>query len=78
MFEKPGSYLLTNKICPNMEQVVCSFQGVLTQAKHGDELFREISCSQCAEGALISFLLRQAVFGGAGVRIFICSPTCSP
>ncbi len=41
MFEKPGSYLFKNKICPNMEQVVCSLQGVLAHAKNGDELFCE-------------------------------------
>jgi len=38
-FEKLGGYLFKNKICPNMEQVVCSLQGVLAQAKNGDELF---------------------------------------
>jgi hypothetical protein len=41
MFEKQGSYLFKNKICPNMEQVVCSLQAVLPQAKNGDELFCE-------------------------------------
>jgi hypothetical protein len=62
MFEKLGSYLFKNKICPNKEQVVCSLQGVLAQAKNGDELF----CKEkfhaangkvptCSQGALISF-----------------------
>jgi hypothetical protein len=41
MFEKQGSYLFKNKICPNTKQVVCSLQGVLGQAKNGDELFCE-------------------------------------
>jgi hypothetical protein len=41
MFEKPSNYLFNNKICPNMEKVVCSLQGVLAEAKNGDELFCE-------------------------------------
>jgi hypothetical protein len=63
MFEKPGSYLFKNKIWPNMEQVVCSLQGVLGQAKNGDELFCEEKflaapgkAPTCSQGALISFL----------------------
>ncbi len=63
MFEKPGSYLFQNKIWPNMEQVVCSLQGILGQAKNGDELFCEEKflaahgkAPTCSQGALISFL----------------------
>jgi len=41
MFGKPDNYLFKNKICPNMEQVVCSFETILAQAKNGDELFCE-------------------------------------
>jgi len=41
MFDKPGSFFFLKKICPNMEHVVCSLQGVLAQAKNGDELFCE-------------------------------------
>jgi len=29
MFEKLDSYLFKNKICPNMEHVVCSLRAVL-------------------------------------------------
>jgi hypothetical protein len=70
-----------------MEQVVCSLQGVLTQAKNGDELFCKKfhaangKAQTCSQGALISFLLR----GGGDlssqwvpIRFPICSPTCSP
>jgi hypothetical protein len=42
MFEKPGSYLFKIKCAPNTEQVGgggCSLQGVLAQAKNGDQVF---------------------------------------
>jgi hypothetical protein len=49
-------------MCPNTEHVVCSLQGVLAQAKNGDELFCEKfhaangNAQTCSQGALISFL----------------------
>jgi len=73
MFEKPGSYLFKNKICPNMEQVMCSLQGVLAQVKNGAELLCEEKfhvangkAQTCSQGALISLLLRG---GGGGVSL---------
>jgi len=70
MFEKPGSYLFKNKLCPNTKQVVCSWQGVLAQGKNGDEFFCKEKLhatngkvTTCSQGALISFLR-----GGEGER----------
>jgi hypothetical protein len=76
-------------MCPNMEQVVCSLQGVLARAKNGDELFCEKfhaadgKAQTCSQGALIYFLLGG--WGGGDlssqwvpIRFPICSPTCSP
>jgi hypothetical protein len=61
-------------MCTNTEQVACSLQGVLAQAKYGDELFCEEKfhaangkAQTCSQGALISFLLRR---GGGGVFNF--------
>jgi hypothetical protein len=55
-----------------MEQVVCFLQGVLAQAKNGDELFSKKfhaangKAQTCSQGALISFLLRGG--GGRGFK----------
>jgi hypothetical protein len=44
---------------PNTEQVVCSLQGVLAQAKNGDELFckKFHAANGKAQCALLFFLL---------------------
>jgi hypothetical protein len=70
MFEKLGSYLIKIKCAPNVEQVGCSLQGVLAQAKNGDQVFWEEKfhaangkAQACTQGALPFSLL---CFGGGG------------
>ncbi len=57
-------------MCPNTEQVGCSLQGVLAQAKNGDQVFWEEKfhaangkAQACTQGALFLFLF---CFGGEG------------
>jgi hypothetical protein len=66
MFEKPGSYLF--KIKCATEQVVCSLQGVLAQAKNGDELCCEKF--HAADGKARGALLFPFKFLGGRVEEF--------
>jgi hypothetical protein len=56
--------ILKIKCAPNIEQVACSLQGVLAQAKNGDQVFWEEKfhaangkAQACIQGALLFFLL---------------------
>jgi hypothetical protein len=58
-----------------MVQVGCSLQGVLSQAKNGDQVFWEEKfhaangkAQACTQGALLFFLLCFGILGGWGSK----------